>query len=319
MISSHELMGRSEPWLRYAIHRQLEADPTRNDQVLLAELLDDVRIKSLLKEISDFHGFVVNGHKNVNNPMHKLLFLLDLGLDRSVMEIDQAVQAILAHKDKHGVYQTLMNISVNYGGTGENVFTWALCDAPLLLLALVKADVDYLADIKPGVDHLVSTLRPNGFPCIGSQELGTFRGPGRKEDPCPYASLIMLKLLVEIPEYQDSQPAKTCANVLLDLWLDSLTQHPYMFYMGNDFRKVKGPTSWYDLLSVCDVLSRVKSVHTDPRFLEMIGLLKRKVGDEGMLVPESVYQRYKDWDFGQKKVPSAYLTFLLLRILKRLK
>ncbi|HBZ41277.1 MAG: hypothetical protein A2Y20_09115 [Firmicutes bacterium GWF2_51_9] len=319
MISADGLVKRSEPWMFLALHKYLNAGTMQDEALMKANLLNDVKIRSLLADISHFHDFVVNSHKNVNNPMHKLLFLLDLGLDRSVTEIDEAIQAILAHQDRNGVYQTLMNISVNYGGTGENVFTWALCDAPLLLLALVKAGVDYPSKIKPGVDHLVSTLRPNGFPCIGSQELGTFRGPGKKEDPCPYASLIMLKLLAEIPEYHDSETIKTCANTLLDLWSNSLTQHPYMFYMGNDFRKAKGPTSWYDLLSVCDVLSQVKSVHTDPRFIEMIELLKSKVDDDGMLVPESVYVRYKDWDFGQKKESSAYLTFILLRILNRLK
>lgn len=31
-------------------------------------------------------------------------------------------------------------------------------------------------------------------------------------------------------------------------------------------------------------------------------------------IPASVYQPYKDWDFGQKKEPSDWLTFCIARI-----
>jgi hypothetical protein len=34
--------------------------------------------------------------------------------------------------------------------------------------------------------------------------------------------------------------------------------------------------------------------------------------------PESVWQAWQDWEFGQKREPSRWVTFLVLRINKRL-
>jgi hypothetical protein len=212
----------------------------------------------------------------------------------------------------------MTNIPKHFGGAGIDVFSWCLCDAPLLLLALLKTGVDYQENIKPGIDYLVSLIRDNGFPCAVSPELGKFRGPGRKDDCCPYATLIIADLLSHIPEYQDSSIAVTSVTTLLDLWEKSLDQHPYMFYMGTDFRKLKAPSSWYDIVSVAGVLSKYEYVRDDPRFKEMIKLIRSKQDVNGFFTPESVYLKLNDWDFSQKKKLSPYLTYLCLRIFDRL-
>jgi hypothetical protein len=153
--------------------------------------LADERILDYLHDVADCHGVLVTTHKNPVLPINKLLFLLDLGFDTDIPEIKTAIDEIKRHRDANGVYQSLTNVPKRYGGAGEDVFSWCLCDAPRLLLALLKAGVDYKESIQPGVDYLVSLCRENGFPCAVSPELGTFRGPGRKTDCCPYATLIM--------------------------------------------------------------------------------------------------------------------------------
>jgi hypothetical protein len=167
------------------------------------------------------------------------------------------------------------------------------------------------------VEYLVTFHKDYGFPCTVSPEFGKFRGPGRKDDPCPYSSLVMLKLLSVIPEYRESDVATNTAMILLSLWESSLERHPYMFYMGTDFRKLKAPVMWYDIISVADVLSHFESVKSDARFLEMVAIIKDKQDSDGLYTPESTFQKFKGWDFGQKKVPSPYLTYLCYRILER--
>jgi hypothetical protein len=246
-----------------------------------------------------------------------LLFLLDLGFDMDLPEIKNAVDEILKNKDDQSVFQSMTNVPKHYGGSGVDVFGWCLCDAPLLLLALLKAGVDYQENIKPGIGYLVSLIKDNGFPCTVASELGKFRGPGRKDDCCPYATLIITDLLSYIPEYRDSPIAVTSVTTLLDLWENSIDQHPYMFYMGTDFRKLKAPSCWYDILSVAGVLSKYAFVRDDPRFAAMITMIRNKQDKDGFFTPESVYMKLKDWDFGQKKKPSPYLTYLCLCILER--
>lgn len=313
-----KLLDRSDNWLKYAILLHLFHEPKDTLGEIRKTALADARIQNYLSSVANFHGSLVTNHKNPELSIHKLLFLLDLGFDTEVPEINTTVDEILKHLDEHGIYQSLTNVPKHFGGAGVDVFSWCLCDAPLLLIALLKAGMDYHEYIKAGVDHLVSLYRDNGFPCAVSPELGKFRGPGKKNDCCPYATLIMADLLSYIPEYRDSQVAVSSVKALLSLWENSLDQHPYMFYMGTDFRKLKAPSCWYDIVSVAGILSKYEFVRDDPRFLEMIAHIRVKQDKDGFFTPESAYQKLKDWDCGQKKMPSPYLTYLCLRILKLL-
>ncbi|HPY88479.1 MAG TPA: hypothetical protein PLG34_10915 [Spirochaetota bacterium] len=313
-----KLLDISDDWLKYAIRLNLGDEPKDDLVEIRNAALADSRIKRNLADIANFHGIPVTNHKNPDLPIQKLLFLLDLGFDAKVPEIKTAINEILQRRDERGVYQSMTNIPKHFGGAGEDVFSWCLCDAPLLLLALLKAGADYHKYIKPGVDYLASLCRDNGFPCAVSPELGKFRGPGKKDDCCPYATLIMADLMSHIPEYRDSRVAAFSVKALLNLWENSLDWHPYMFYMGSDFRKLKAPSLWYDIVGVAGVLSKYEFAREDPRFLEMINHIKSKQDKNGFFTPESVYLKLKDWDFGQKKAPSPYLTYLCYQIFKRL-
>ena len=313
-----KLLDHSDDWLKYAILLHLFHETKETLGEIRKTALMDERIQNYLSSVANFHGSLVTNHKNPDLPIHKLMFLLDLGFDTEVPEIKTAIDAILQHRDEHGIYQSMTNVPKHYGGAGVDVFSWCLCDAPLLLLALLKSGMNYHEYIKSGVDHLVSLWRDNGFPCAVSPELGKFRGPGKKDDCCPYATLIMLDLLSYIPEYHNSEVLVSSVKSLLNLWENSYNQHPYMFYMGTDFLKLKAPSCWYDIVSVAGVLSKYVFVREDPRFLEMIAHIKLKQDMDGFFTPESVYQKLKDWDFGQKKMASPYLTYLCYRIFERL-
>lgn len=312
------IMENGEIWLQYATKINILNERKESLEDLRQQVLSDPKIRAYLNDITDYHSILVSNHKNPDLPIHKLLFLLDIGLYTEVSEIQIAVEKIMEHKDSNGVYQSLTNIPKHFGGSGEDMFGWCLCDAPLLLYALLKAGIDYEKHIKQGVDYLVSCYKTSGFPCTVSQELGKFRGPGRKDDCCPYASLMMLRLLSGIPEYYESQITKETAMGLLSLWENSLESHPYMFYMGTDFRKLKAPAMWYDIVSVVDVLSRFECVKSDARFREMVEIIRSKQDKSGLYTPESVFQKFKGWDFGQKKKPSPYLVYLCYQILDKL-
>ena len=56
---------------------------------------------------------------------------------------------------------------------------------------------------------------------------------------------------------------------------------------------------------------------SDPRLAEMVALLASQADPQGRFTPGSVWQAWSGWEFGQKKVPSRWLTLLALRILHR--
>lgn len=313
------ILESGEVWLQYATRKNILKENNQSLTDLRRQALSDFKITTYLKDVADYHAILVRNHKNPDLPIHKLLFLLDIGFGTDIPEIESATEQIMQHKDDNGVYKSMTNIPKHFGGSGEDTFGWCLCDAPLLLYALLEAGIDYEIHIKQGVDYLVGACKDGGFPCTVSAEFGKFRGPGRKSDICPYASLVMLKLLSAIPEYHNSEIVERTAAGLLYLWENSMDRHPYMFYMGTDFRKLKAPAMWYDLVSIVDVLSRFSFVKTDARFIEMVKLIESKQDRDGFFTPEAVYQKFKGWDFGQKKAPSPYLTYLCYRILKRVR
>ncbi|MBN2557979.1 MAG: hypothetical protein JXB33_04395 [Clostridia bacterium] len=306
-----------DAYVRYATRKYILGNSDAKLKELKSEVLADARIKAYLSDVADFNAVLISGHKNPGLPIHKLIFLLDIGLSTDVPEIDAAVRQILANKGKNGMYNSMMNVPVHFGGTGKDALSWALCDAPLMLYALLKAGMPYDTHIRQGAEYTFGLQRSNGFPCHGSDELGKFRGPGRKEDCCPFATLIILRLMSGIPEYRDSKAADSAVEALLYLWENSREQHPYMFYMGTDFRKLKAPALWYDIVSVSDCLSHFERARKDNRFHEMLDIIESKANPDFQFTPESVYLKCKEWDFGQKKTPSQWLTYLCVRILLR--
>jgi hypothetical protein len=308
-----------EPWVEYRTRLDLLGESEQDAQVLAARksMLADARIRSLLKELSDWPGTVIASHKSASQPFHKLTFISDLGLKAGDPGIKAIVARILEHQSAEGPFQLPMNIPTHFGGTGQDEWAWALCDAPLIVYALARFGLGNEPEVKAAAKYLAELIRGNGWPCAVSKELGKFHGPGRKDDPCPFANLAMLKALSEIEEYRDQAACHTGTETILKLWNESTLQHPYMFFMGTDFRKLKAPFVWYDILHVLDVLSRFPWAREDERFLDMLEVLQGKANQDGRFTPESIWTAWKDWEFGQKKEPSRWLTLLAWRIIGR--
>ncbi len=147
--------------------------------------------------------------------------------------------------------------------------------------------------------------------------MGKFKGPGRREEPCPYANLIILRMLANIPEYRDSKEARRAAGMLLGHWEMRGKKKYFLFGIGSDFAKPKAPLIWYDLLHFVDVLTRFSFAHDDPRLHEVIDLLISKADDLGRLASASIWTKWKGWEFCQKKEPSYWVTFLAHRAAAR--
>ncbi len=309
-----------EAWVEYRTRLDLLGQSEAEPQVTSARasMLADPLVHALLVELSDWPGTVISSHKSAGQPFHKLTFIADLGLKPGDPGVDEIIRRILEHQSDEGPFQLSMNIPNHYGGTGEDQRAWALCDAPLSVYAMAKFGLEEHPAVMAATEHLVGLVRDNGWPCAVSKELGKFRGPGRKDDPCPFANLAMLKALSAIPQQRDTPPCHTGAETLLSLWEESTAQHPFMFFMGTDFRKLKVPFVWYDLLHVLEVLSSFPWLKEDRRLLDMAAQLSSKADDRGRFTLESIWTAWKEWEFGQKKEPSRWLTLLAWRILGRL-
>ncbi|MCX5971049.1 MAG: hypothetical protein NTV14_06050 [Coprothermobacterota bacterium] len=308
------------PWVQYRARRDLLGEREEESAVIQARrgMSSDPVLLSLIRELTDWPGMVLNSHKSAGHSLHKLVFLADLGFQASDPGMAAVIDRVLAHRADEGPFQVLMNIPRAFGGSGEDQWAWALCDAPLLIYALSLFGFSDDPRVKAALGYLAGLVRENGWPCAVSPQLGSFRGPGRRDDPCPYATLVMLKVLSLDPQGRQSSAARSGAESLLGLWAQRQTRHPYLFYMGTDFCKLKTPLVWYDLLHLVEVLSRFPFLTQDPRLAEMAEILRGKADGQGRFTGESAWMAWKGWEFSQKKSPSRWLTLLTCRALQRI-
>ena len=313
------LLASDEPWTRYRTLVDLLDRPDDDSEVQLArsEMLSHPQVQALVSEGGTWGLRPIQRHNDAGHPLHKLATLADLGVRASDPGMDTLLEAILAHQSPEGAFQTLIRIPQAYGGSGEDSWAWVLCDTPTLLYVLLTMGLGGDARVQRAVNHLIGLVDENGWRCMAAPELGKFRGPGRKDDPCPIANVLALRALAQVPEWLGSPASRAGANMLLQHWECRAERKMYLFGIGTDYRKLKYPFVWYDILHVVDVLSRFPFVHADPRFCEMVPAIASQADEEGRFTAASMYQAWKGWSFAGKKEPSPWLTFLALRVLAR--
>jgi len=274
-------------------------------------------IRKILADLKKWPGPALKNHKDAKHQLHKLSFIADLGLDKRDKEISEIAEIIMQNQSEEGPFQILVNIPKVFGGSGKDERTWIICDAVVSLYSLIKFGYKDDSRVKKALKYMTGLVQENGWRCTSSPDLGKFRGPGRKDDPCPYANFYMVKILAQMPEYHKSKEAQTGINTIFDLWKDRKKRKPYLFGMGTDFKKLKAPFIWYDILHFTDVLTRFKHLKDNKHLQQMLKIVAQKKDKDRKFMTESVYRAWKDWDFGQKREPSEWITLLASRVLKR--
>lgn len=319
------LLASDEPWTRARTLVDLLDLPVHDGQVQAAraEMIAHPQIAALMRSAGTWGRKALKRHNDASHPLYALSTLADFGLDAAdtrsepCAQLGAGIEAVLLHQSAEGAFQSVLNIAPRYGGTGEDTWTWLACDAPTLLYTLLAMGFGDDFRVQRAVQHLASLVEDNGWRCSGGPEVGRFRGPGRRGDPCPIANVYALKALAQVPELIDSLATRTGAEMLLSHWARQLNRKVYLFGTGSDYRKLKYPFVWYDALHVVDVLSQLPFVHTDTRFREMLRMITDQAHEDGRITAGSMYLAWRGWSFANKKAPSPWLTFLVLRVLKR--
>jgi hypothetical protein len=308
-----EWLLQGEPWVTYNTLKTLlemkeDAPEVRNAK---KTMIEHPLVKAFIAELKEWPLYPLKRHNDAKHPIHHLAVLADFGITIDDLGTD-IIQRILSYQSDEGAFETDLLIPTHFGGSGNPERMWMACDAPLILYSLLKMGVNS-PEIQRAVTHLGSLITDTGVLCTGSS---TMRGPGRKDDFCPYATLLVAKALTQIPKMKNE--AEKCTEMLLYHWEHQKERKLYLFGIGTDFRKLKYPFVWYDILHVADVLSQFDFLKDDDRLKEIVDIIVSKQDENGLITPESVWLAFKEWDFGQKKVASPWMTFLVARILKRI-
>ena len=314
------LLDSNEPWTRYRTLKDI-LDCPENDpdvQASRSEMLTHPMVEGLISEAASWPGYALKRHNDAKHPIYKFSTLADFGVKSSDPGMAPAVKAIMDHQSDDGAYQTMVHIPKAFGGPDKDLWTWVLCDTPTLLYTLLEMDLAHYPQVQNAVHHLAGLVDENGWRCVASPDLGKFKGPGRRSDPCPIATLYALKALSLVPEYLYSNETQAGTEILLAHWEKKFDHKLFLFGTGTDFRKIKYPYVWYDILHVVEVLSRYPHAYDDERFQEMVKTITDQADENGRFTATSMYMAWKGWSFASKKDPSPWLNFLVLRILKRI-
>lgn len=314
------LLESDEPWTRYhALVDLLDRPESDADvQTARAEMLGHPQVQELIVQAATWGDRPFKRHNDAGYPIYALSTLADFGVRADDPGMAQVIDRVLAHQSAEGAFQSVVNIPRAFGGTGEDLWTWIVCDAPTLLYALLAMGLQNDARVQRAVEHLMGLVDEVGWRCRAAPELGRFKGPGKGSDPCPIANVYALKALALLPELCDGEAARRGAEMLLGHWAARGEKKYFLFGIGGDFRKPKYPFVWYDILHVVDVLSRFPFVRADPRFREMAEVLIDQTDENGLCTAASMYQAWKGWSFADKKRPSPWLTFVVQRIRRQI-
>jgi hypothetical protein len=156
-----------------------------------------------------------------------------------------------------------------------------------------------------------------GFWC---KDTGQIKGSREKELSCAMATMFVLGALAQNPQLRNSETAKRGVDFLFKCW-ENRGRMKYAGHdsqIGTDWEKLKYPYTDYKILGFLDVLSQFEHARQRLREGEMVNLLLSKRNEEGRFVPESIHNVWSDFDFGHKENPSRWITFLVMRIMKRI-
>jgi len=126
--------------------------------------------------------------------------------------------------------------------------------------------------------------------------------------------------LAQNPNLLNSEIATKGVDFLFECWekRGKIKYAGHDSQIGTNWEKLKYPFTDYKILKFLDVLSQFEYAKQKVQETEMVNLLLSKGDDKWRFTPESIHKVWSNFDFGQKKEPSRWITFLALRILKRI-
>lgn len=324
------ILASAEPAARWVVHAHLldGAEHDRRAEIERSAVLADPATQALLDRLPDWEvAAELSGHQSPAFVPNLLGLLADLGVEGGDDErVERVLDAMLRHQLPDGRFASVATSRVN----PQPAWGSLLCDTHAITDVLLRygrgTDPRVTRALRTTTDDLADTTQGRSWPCR-PDEVSRFRGPGRKNDVCPQASLEALRAWSWVPPDERPPEIHAAARVALRVWRTRADEQPYMFGHGYRFKIVKWPTTWYDVHGVLDTLGRYPALWRGPaadpadrRSLAelMACLIAYNLAADGTVTPQSCYRGFEDYSFGQKKVPSPFATARLHQVLRRL-
>lgn len=315
-----------EPAAHWRLLKDVCDRPDDDPDVVLARsrALSDPRVRSLLDRLPDWEGGAgFGGHNSPAFAPNLLNLLADHGLQPGDdPRVEALLDRMLEHQDADGRFQSYAPPRKGQ----DPVWGCLLCDTHPVTEVLLRFgrgdDPRVQRAVEAVADDIAQTAQGPAWPCRPDPTSG-FRGPGRKGDFCPQATLEALRVFAMLPP--DRRPAQLTSVVgtALDAWRGRGTHRPYAFGHGKTFKTIKWPSTWYRVDALLDAVARHPSAwEADPDRRTAVAeltacLIAYNLDAAGRVTPRSAFRGFEDQTFGDKKRPSAFATAHVLAVLHR--
>jgi hypothetical protein len=258
----------------------------------------------------------VSGHNKPELVTNILDLLADFGMTAAYEpRIARLLDQMLSHVDADGRF-----LAFAAQRSGQPVWGCLPCDTLAIADAAGRHGLANDPRVRRALDaaeaDLIETDLGLALGCRPDPGTG-FRGPGRKGEPCPQATLEALRAFSWLPPKQRPKRVAAVVHTVLEIWRQRGTRKPYMMGHGRQFKTVKWPPTWYGAYEIVDVLGRLPETWRDSpqdrRSLAEIAacLLAYNVAADGTVTPQSAFQGWEWLSIGQKKQPSPLATAML--------
>jgi hypothetical protein len=290
-------------WLKFAVRKHLLGQkPGLGDSIKANGVTELVQVIQ-----SQNQGFdvLIKGNISYTRELYWYLFFLsDIGFKAKELNIDGAFQKVLELENDHHKFLISKEMKPDY-----------FCISSILLTALVRMSKDVKDRLRAHLEIIMGAQRlDGGWHCAKSRAAGQRLEESKS---CLMDNLNILMLLAEYEEYINEPKLEGAIDLLLEHWRRRDEKwRPYGFGIGSEFKKLRYPVFKYGILRILDVLSRYPYGVKQVEFKDMLRFVVQKA-ENGQYRAESISKMFKQFDFGQRKEPSRWITFLINRIEKK--
>jgi hypothetical protein len=298
---TERLLAAEEPWVVLNTRLDLLGQSEDDSEVrsAYAALKKDGKVGELLDEVKIWPQPQRLGRAyDPKDSLWKLSMLADFGLKRDDKRVASVAEKVFDNQAAEPAPPGFLH------GGFDHTKSWDkrpyICISHVMTYALAR--FGYLDDPRLGraYEYIAEWQRKDGgwHPTEACQA-----GHEREDDPsCPFGTVNVLRAVAANPSMREGEVARRGVENVLELWERRAEPN-----------RLQYPFVQHQLLKTVDTLSNFPAALKDSRFGEMLDAVVEKQTEDGTFKPEGVNKPYAEFDFGQKKAASPWLTFIIAR------
>lgn len=308
-----EWLLTGEPWVVYRVLTDLVGKDDEDPKVALARaaLYNHPLVRTYIEKISKEGNratkeVIDTVWPRIEADFWVLPVLADFGLTVMDSRIAKACERLFSKQLDSGRFG--LDLPLKLGN----------CLTAIITETLAKLGLLNDPRLHKAYEYILGKQRATGGFCF--KDSGHTEYTEEAEPTSPSVSTFALGALAQDPDLRDSDHAKKGVDFLFQCWTNKGKNRNKngVSKIWRDWGKLKYPFTEYRILKFLDILSQFNHATKRLRDLEIIDELIKKQDAKGRFTPESVMRAWSDFDFGHKEKPSRWITFLAMRIAKRI-